>query len=56
MERRDAGLIFRIVRGCGHEHADVPHALALLRSCSERPEQRRHRHPAEEIDKVSSSH
>ena len=24
-ERRDAGLQFRIVRGCGQEHADAPH-------------------------------
>ena len=26
-ERREAGLQFRIVRGCGHEHADAPHPL-----------------------------
>ena len=38
-ERRDAGLRFRIVRGCGHEHADAPHPLALLRARRERPTQ-----------------
>ena len=37
MERRDAGLKFRIVRGRGQEHADAPHALALLRARGERP-------------------
>ena len=36
-ERRDAGLTFRIVRGCGQEHADAPHALGLLRARRERP-------------------
>src|SRR5262249_34375156 len=36
-ERPDAGLIFRIVRGCGQEYADAPHPLALLRPCPERP-------------------
>jgi hypothetical protein len=36
-EPRDAGLIFRIVRGCGHDHADAPHSLALLRMRGERP-------------------
>jgi len=29
-ERPDAGLEFRIVRGCGQEHADAPHALRWL--------------------------
>ena len=28
MERREAGLKFRIVRGCGQEHADTAHPLA----------------------------
>jgi hypothetical protein len=37
MERRDAGLSFRIVRSCVHEHADSPHPFALLRARSERP-------------------
>ena len=40
-ERADAGLCFRIVRGCGHEHADAPHPLALLRARRERPRRRR---------------
>ena len=35
-ERREAGLNFRIVRGRGQEHADAPHALALLRVRGER--------------------
>src|SRR5215203_3698536 len=35
LERPDAGLIFRIVRGCGQEHADALHAL--LRTRRERP-------------------
>ena len=29
LERPDAGLIFRIVRGCGQEYADAPHPLGL---------------------------
>jgi hypothetical protein len=29
-EYRDAGLLFRIIRSCVHEHADAPHPLALL--------------------------
>ena len=32
-ERPEPGLKFRIVRGCGQEHADAPHPLGLLRSC-----------------------
>jgi hypothetical protein len=36
-ERPDAGLCFRIVRGEWQEHADAPHALALLRARRERP-------------------
>ena len=39
-ERCDAGLKFRIVRGCGQEHADAPHALGLLRARRERPRRR----------------
>jgi hypothetical protein len=31
-EYRDAGLLFRIIRSCVHEHADPPHPLALLRA------------------------
>src|SRR5262249_24430135 len=37
MERRDAGLSFRVVRARGHQHADAPHPLALLRARRERP-------------------
>ena len=37
LERPDAGLKFRVVRGSGQEHADAPHALALLRARRERP-------------------
>jgi hypothetical protein len=37
MKRPDTGLKFRIVRGCGQEHADAPHALTRLRPCHERP-------------------
>jgi hypothetical protein len=37
MERLNAGLKFRIVRGRGHQHADPPHALGLLRAHGERP-------------------
>jgi hypothetical protein len=35
--RREAGLKFRIVRGCGQEYADTPHPLQLLRTRRERP-------------------
>jgi hypothetical protein len=36
-ERRYAGLIYRIARGRGQQHADAPHPLALLRARRERP-------------------
>ena len=36
-ERRNAGLKFPIVRGCGQQHADAPHALGLLGVRRERP-------------------
>ena len=36
-ERRDATLRLRIVFVEPHEHADAPHALALLRARRERP-------------------
>src|SRR5262245_54794691 len=39
-ERPDAGLKYRIARRCGHEHADAPHPLALLRTRHERPRRR----------------
>jgi hypothetical protein len=40
-ERCDAGLFFRIVRCERREHADAPHPLRLLRTCRERPCDRR---------------
>ena len=40
LERPRAGLKFRIVRSGGHEHADAPHLLALLRARPERPGRR----------------
>src|SRR5262249_35024769 len=36
-QRGDAGRCFQIVGGQGHEHADAPHPLGLLRACRERP-------------------
>ena len=36
-ERRNAVLRIPIVRGSGHEHADPPHPVALLRARRERP-------------------
>ena len=44
---------FRIVRGCGHEHADAPHPLALLRARRERPRRRR---AAEQRDELAPLH
>src|SRR5262245_9939203 len=52
-ERPDAGLKFRIVRGSGQEHADAPHAVALLRTCREWP---RRRHAAEKRDELPPFH
>ena len=50
--RRGPGLIFRIVRGCRHQHADAPHALALLRPRRERPRRR----AAEQRDELAPIH
>ena len=44
---------FRIVRGCGQEHADAPHPLGLLRARRERPRSRR---AAEQRDELAASH
>ena len=44
---------FRIVRGRGHEHADAPHPLGLLRARRERPRRRR---AAEQRDELAPSH
>jgi hypothetical protein len=37
LERRYAGLTYRIVRGDWHEHSDAPHSLRLLCARRERP-------------------
>ena len=37
MERCEAGLKYRIVRGCGLQHADAPHRAGLLRTRHQRP-------------------
>jgi hypothetical protein len=39
-ERRKATLLLGIVFVAGHEHADAPHAVALLRARRERPRRR----------------
>ena len=49
MERRDASLKFRIVRGCGQEHADAAHPLGLLRARRERPRRRRAAEKGDEL-------
>src|SRR6516165_8266411 len=51
-ERRQACLSFRIVCGEGHEHADTPHPLALLRAHRERPRRR----AAEQRDELATLH
>ena len=51
-ERPEAGLPYRIVRGCGQEHADPPHPLRLLRSRRERPR----RCAAEQRDELPALH
>ena len=53
MERREAGLCFRIIRGQVHEHADAPHPLGLLRVRRERPRRRR---AADQRDELAPSH
>src|SRR5262249_6858851 len=50
-ECAEAGLKFSIVRHCGQQHADAPHALALLRARSERPRRR----AAEQRDELAAS-
>jgi hypothetical protein len=51
-ECRKPGLSFRVVRGHVHEHADAPHAFALLRPRRERPSRR----AADERDERTSVH
>ena len=55
-ERRDAGLKFRIVRGCVQEHADAPHPLGLLRARRERPRSRRAAEQRDELAPLSFDH
>jgi len=49
----DAKLKYRIVRGCGQQRTDRPHALALLRPRRERP---RDWDPAEQRYELAPSH
>ena len=51
-ERREAGLAFRLIGSRVHEHADVPHPLALLRARRERPGSR----AADERDELAPPH
>jgi len=48
-----ASLKLRIVCGAGHQHADAPHPLGLLRARRERP--RGHR-ASEQRDELASLH
>jgi hypothetical protein len=50
-ERGNAGLPLRIALGKRQQHADPPHALALLRACRERPHRRRR--AADERDELA---
>src|SRR5262249_21507078 len=52
-ERQEAGLSCRIVCSHVHEHADAPHAVALLRAYRERPGDRR---AAEKRDELPAHH
>jgi hypothetical protein len=52
-ERREAGRVLRIVHGRGHQHADAPHPLALLRARSKRP---RNRCASEQRDELAAVH
>src|SRR5262249_31637276 len=47
-----AELTFRIILGVEHQHADAPHAVALLRPPRERPRGR----AAEQCDELASPH
>src|SRR5262249_9271231 len=51
-ERNKAGLSFRVVGAGVHEHAEAPHALALLRARRQRP----HRCAAEQRDELAAPH
>src|SRR5262249_20011547 len=60
-ERSEAGLPYRIIGKCRQEHADAPHAIALLRARHERPgrcraaEQRNERAPPHSITSLARS-
>src|SRR5262249_27393060 len=51
-ERRDTRLTLRVVRALGHEHANTPQPLALLRTRSKRP----YRHAADKTDELAPLH
>jgi hypothetical protein len=51
-EGPDPGLKLRIVRACGQQHPDAPHAFALLRACGERPR----RHVSEHAEEITAPH
>src|SRR5215472_7504017 len=51
-KRRDTQLSFRIALGERHQHADTPHALALLRARRERPRGR----AAKQRDELAAVH
>src|SRR5262245_48231059 len=53
LERGQAGLIFGIVLGSRHQHADPAHPLRLLRVPGERPSGRR---AAEQRDEIAPFH
>src|SRR5262249_14165407 len=52
-ERGEPSLPLRIILACIQEHADAPHALALLRARHPRPRDRR---PTEQRDEVAPLH
>src|SRR5262249_17064680 len=52
-ECSDPSLSFRVALGIGHQHANKPHPLGLLRSCRQRPRSRR---AAEQRDEVAPFH
>src|SRR5262245_66348930 len=45
----DSVLSIQIVRGRGHEHANPPHPLRLLRPCRDRPRRGRAAEPRDEL-------
>jgi hypothetical protein len=53
LERRDPGLIVRIIGSRGQKHADAPHAVALLCARRKRP---RYGRATEKSDEVAPLH